>query len=121
MQKTLFTKLTIIVGLCIIFVVGLMMFRTVIAERQYYAQSVVKEIAQQHVNPQEVITPFIIIPTTITPECSIVGDTDAAKCKSAYSSTLTVFANKTSATQDLEVSTDTYRRGIYHATSYNGA
>ncbi|WP_352260077.1 inner membrane CreD family protein, partial [Psychrobacter sp. TB55-MNA-CIBAN-0194] len=43
MQKTLFTKLTIIVGLCIIFVVGLMMFRTVIAERQYYAQSVVKE------------------------------------------------------------------------------
>ena len=121
MQKTLFTKLTIIVGLCVIFVVGLMMFRTVIAERQYYAQSVVKEIAQQHVNPQEVITPFIIIPTTITPECSIVGDTDDAKCKSAYSSTLTVFANKTSATQDLEVSTDTYRRGIYHATSYNGA
>lgn len=121
MQKTLFTKLTIIVGLCVIFVVGLMMFRTVIAERQYYAQSVVKEIAQQHVNPQEVITPFITIPTTITPKCSILGDSDATKCKSAYSSMLTVFANKTSATQDLEVSTDTYRRGIYHATSYNGA
>lgn len=121
MQKTLFTKLTIIVGLCVIFVVGLMMFRTVIAERQYYAHSVVKEIAQQHVNPQEVITPFIIIPTTITPECSIVGEVDVAKCKSAYSSMLTVFANKTSATQNLEVSTDTYRRGIYHATSYNGA
>lgn len=121
MQKTLLTKLTIIVGLCVIFVVGLMMFRTVITERQYYAQSVVKEIAQQHVNPQEVITPFIIIPTTITPECSIVGEIDVAKCKSAYSSMLTVFANKTSATQDLEVSTDTYRRGIYHATSYNGA
>ena len=121
MQKTLFTKLTIIVGLCVIFVVGLMMFRTVIAERQYYAHSVVKEIAQQHVNPQEVITPFVIIPTTITPECSIVGEVDVTKCKSAYSSMLTVFANKTSATQDLEVSTDTYRRGIYHATSYNGA
>ena len=121
MQKTLFTKLTIIVGLCVIFVVGLMMFRTVITERQYYAQSVVKEIAQQHVNPQEVITPFIIIPTTITPECSIVGEVDVTKCKSAYSSMLTVFANKTSATQDLEVSTDTYRRGIYHATSYNSA
>ena len=121
MQKTLLTKLTIIVGLCVIFVVGLMMFRTVITERQYYAQSVVKEISQQHVNPQEIITPFIIIPTTITPECSIVGEVDVAKCKSAYSSMLTVFANKTSATQDLEVSTDTYRRGIYHATSYNGA
>ena len=121
MQKTLLTKLTVIVGLCVIFVVGLMMFRTVITERQYYAQSVVKEIAQQHVNPQEIITPFIIIPTTITPECSIVGEVDVTKCKSAYSSMLTVFANKTSATQDLEVSTDTYRRGIYHATSYNGA
>lgn len=58
MQKTLFTKLAIIAGLCLIFAIGLSMIGSVIYERQTYAESVVREIAQQHVNPQEVITPI---------------------------------------------------------------
>lgn len=73
MQKTLFTKLSIIAGLCIIFAIGLNMIGSVIYERQNYAASVIKEIAQQHINPQEVITPFIAIPTTVTPECQITA------------------------------------------------
>ncbi|MEN6670234.1 cell envelope integrity protein CreD [Psychrobacter sp. B38] len=121
MQKILFIKLTIIAGLCLIFAIGLSMIGSVIYERQIYAESVVKEIAQQHVNPQEVITPFIAIPTTVTPECQIETLKTNNKCASSYSKTETIFANQTQAIQNLEVSTDTYQRGIYHATSYNGA
>ena len=120
MQKTLLIKLSIIASLCIIFAIGLTMFREVITERQYYADSVVKEIADQHVNPQEIITPFIAIPTTITPECPIATADKANKCAPAYTAVDTIFATQTATTQDLSVSTDTYQRGIYHATSYSG-
>ncbi|WP_068327914.1 cell envelope integrity protein CreD [Psychrobacter sp. P2G3] len=119
MQKTLLNKLYIIVGLCIIFAVGLTMFRTVISERQHYADIVVAEIAEQHVNPQEVITPFIAIPTTVTPEC-LIDSENATKCKPSYSAIETIFATQTQAIENLKVSTDTYQRGVYHATSYDG-
>jgi inner membrane protein len=123
MQKTLLTKLSIIVGLCIIFSIGLSMIGSIIYERQNYAASVIKEITQQHVNPQEVITPFIAIPTTVTPACqSDATDTlnVKRKCEPSYSKTETVFATQTQAAQDLKVNTDTYKRGIYSATSYDG-
>ncbi len=119
MQKTLLNKLYIIVGLCIIFAVGLTMFSTVISERQHYADIVVAEIAEQHVNPQEVITPFIAIPTTVTPEC-LVDSENTTKCKPSYSAIETIFATQTQAIENLKVSTDTYQRGVYHATSYDG-
>ncbi len=120
MQKTLFIKLSIIAALCVIFAIGLSMFSQVITERQYYADSVVEEIADQHVNPQEIITPFIAIPTTVTPECIIAAADQARKCAAPYTSIDTIFASQTSTTQQLSVSTDTYQRGIYHATSYSG-
>ncbi len=120
MQKTLFIKLSIIASLCVLFVIGLTMFRNVITERQYYADSVIREIADQHVNPQEVITPFIAIPSTITPKCLPVTADKTSQCEPSYTNIKTVFAAQTSASQDLEVSTDTYQRGIYHATSYQG-
>ena len=88
MQKTLLTKLSIIVGLCIIFSIGLTMIGDIIYERQNYAESVIKEITKQHVNPQEVINPFIAIPTTITPACqSDTSDTPntKSKCDPSYS------------------------------------
>lgn len=118
MQKTLLIKLSIIAGLCLVFTIGLSIFSSVIYERQNYADSVVREIAQQHVNPQEIITPFIAIPTTVMPEC--VTTTEQAKCGAAYSKVTPVFAAQTMASQDLVVSNETYQRGIYHATSYEG-
>ncbi|KRU22536.1 cell envelope integrity protein CreD [Psychrobacter piscatorii] len=123
MQKTLLTKLSIIVGLCVIFLIGLSMVSNIIYERQYYAESVIKEITQQHVNPQQIITPFIAIPTTVTPACQPdASDTPntKSKCESPYSKIETVFATQTQAAQSLKVSTDTYKRGIYSATSYDG-
>lgn len=119
MQKTLFIKLSIIASLCVIFVIGLVMFSDVISERQRYADNVVREIADQHVNPQEIITPFIVIPTTITPKCVIAADKDS-KCAPPYTTVQTLFAAQSSTAQNLTVSTDTYKRGVYHATSYSG-
>jgi len=123
MQKTLLTKLSIIVGLCIVFSIGLSMISDIIYERQYYAESVIKEISEQHVNPQEVINPFIAIPTTITPACqSNASDTSniKGKCEPSYSKIETIFASQTQAVQNLKVNTDIYKRGIYSATSYDG-
>ena len=120
MQKTLTIKLCIIAGLCIIFAIGLTMFSSVIYERQSYADSVIAEIAEQHVNPQQVITPFIAIPTTVTPECLLDTKSQLNKCAEPYAKIDTIFAAQTQASQDLAVNTDTYKRGVYHATSYNG-
>lgn len=120
MQKTLAIKIFIIAGLCVIFGIGLNIFSSVIYERQNYADSVVREIAEQHVNPQEIITPFIAIPTTVTPKCAIVATEKASECAAPYNNVETIFAAQTQSKQNLEVSTDTYKRGIYHATSYNG-
>ncbi|WP_057760310.1 cell envelope integrity protein CreD [Psychrobacter sp. P11G3] len=123
MQKTLLTKLSIIVGLCIVFSIGLTMISNIIYERQYYAESVIKEISEQHVNPQEVINPFIAIPMTVTPACQsdATGTPNIkSKCEPSYSKIETIFASQTQAAQDLKVNTDTYKRGIYSATSYDG-
>ncbi|MGA6102052.1 cell envelope integrity protein CreD [Psychrobacter pocilloporae] len=120
MQKTLLTKLSIMAGLCILFSIGLAMLDDVIYERQSYADSVIREIAQQHINPQQVITPFIAIPTTVTPECQLERPTTKSKCAPPYSVVETVLASQTQTKQNLKVDTDTYKRGIYHATSYNG-
>ena len=120
MQKTLTIKLIIIAGLCLIFSISLSVFSSVIYERQSYADAVIAQIAEQHVNPQEVITPFIAIPTTVTPACTLATANKAAKCPDPYSKVAIVFAAQTEARQNLVVSTDTYKRGIYHATSYNG-
>ena len=120
MQKTLLTKLSIIVGLCIIFSIGLNMIGSIIYERQNYAAAVITEITQQHVNPQEVITPFIAIPTTVTPTCQSDASDKKNKCEPSYSKIETIFATQTQAAQNLTVNTDTYKRGIYSATSYEG-
>ena len=117
MQKTLFIKLSIIAGLCLIFAIGLSMLQSLIYERQNYADSVIREIATQHVRPQEVTTPFIAYPATLTPECQKAQEKD---CPNSYTYITPLLATQTQAEQDLQVSTDTYKRGIYHATSYQG-
>ena len=93
MQKTLFIKLTVIASLCVLFAIGLTMFSNVITERQYYADSVVREIADQHVNPQEIITPFIAIPVTTTPECTSAAN-KANKCAPPFTTIDTVLRRK---------------------------
>lgn len=60
MQRSLFIKLSIIAGICLLLAIGLSMIDTLITERQNYAQTVQSEIAEQHVGEQVITTPFII-------------------------------------------------------------
>lgn len=60
MQRSLFIKLAIIAGICLLLAIGLSMIDGMIVERQNYAQSVQIDIAKQHVNEQVITTPFIL-------------------------------------------------------------
>ena len=117
MQKALIIKLSIIGGLCLIFAIGLNLMQSLVYERQQYSDTVINEISSQHVNPQEIITPFIAVPTTITPACNPEKE---RSCRPAFELSIPQLASMTQAQQSLAVSTDTYQRGIYHATSYQG-
>ena len=117
MQKTLLIKLCIIGSLCLLFAIGLSLIQSLVYERQNYSQTVINEISSQHVNPQEVITPFIAVPTQVTPACKAV---DRSTCAKSFNVMTPRLPLTTQAQQSLKVSTDTYKRGIYHATSYQG-
>lgn len=117
MQKKLFIKIGIIVTLSFILAIGLVIIQSLVGERQSYAEQVIREISEQHVNPQEIITPFIILPTTIVPACLAATPDDCAR---NYLINQPIFPSSTEATQQLAVSTDDYKRSIYSATSYKG-
>lgn len=101
MQKFLFIKLAIIGTLCLFFVIALMMINGLVNERKAYADTVIDEIAQTQIGKQTLITPFIVIDDngSLTP----------------------VLADSSTITGDLAVKDDQYARGIYKATSYQGA
>lgn len=117
MQKSLIIKLTIIAGLCLVFAIGLNLMQSLVYERQQYSDTVINEISSQHVNPQEIMTPFIAVPAVIMPNCDAEKERN---CRPALKLTLPQLAISTQAQQSLAVSTDIYQRGIYHATSYQG-
>lgn len=117
MQKSLLIKLSIIGSLCLLFAIGLNLLKSLVYERQSYSQTVIDEISSQHVKPQQIITPFIAVPTTVTPACKVVNSSHCAKSFRVMTPKLPL---TTQAQQSLKVSTDTYQRGIYHATSYQG-
>lgn len=146
MQKTLFIKLSIITGLCLLFAIALSMIDSLVDERQSYARSVVAGIAEQHVKPQQVITPFIVLPKTVsncptvaqttiqssnqpanqptaqptTTDSSPTTTTQPQACQQTRQIHIPIYPERTDSTADMQVSTDTYQRGIYHATSYRG-
>lgn len=101
MQKFLLIKCAVIGVLCLFFVIALAMINGLVNERKSYADTVIDEIAQTQIGKQTLITPFIVIDDngTLTP----------------------VLADSSTITGDLAVKDDQYARGIYKATSYQGA
>lgn len=128
MQKTLAIKIGIIALLCGIFTIGLAMFSSVITERQHYANNVIIEIANQHVRPQNIVTPFLITRQSVINNCDAKNDTSNANtviknsetCEKTSIVNIPTFASQTNSKQTLTVSDDTYKRSIYAATSYQG-
>ncbi|PIE47121.1 MAG: hypothetical protein CSA42_04720 [Gammaproteobacteria bacterium] len=120
MQKTLLIKIAVIAGLCAIFAIGLAMIQSLVYERQNYANNVINEIAEQHVKPQQLITPFLVSRYTTTQDCNNDKKISKSDCRKSVITNIPIFANQTEVIQNLTVSDDAYKRSIYSATSYRG-
>lgn len=137
MQRTLFIKLSIIAGICLLLAIGLSMIDTLITERQNYAQTVQSEIAEQHVGEQVITTPFIISRSTSASltnpnspnavgcqpaNLSITPPTATASGIAASSTTIPSNASSTSDDGQLPMpSTHNATANVPHATTDNTA
>jgi inner membrane protein len=104
--------MTILIAL---FWIGLLFITSLVSERQEYQQTFLKEISQNNISPQTIISPYIRVPYSEIKTC--LDDK-----KVAYSCTeeqwAYISADSTQWTADFNVSDDTYKRTIYTAISY---
>ncbi|KAF5278775.1 hypothetical protein FQR65_LT15583 [Abscondita terminalis] len=108
-------KIIAIAILIALFWIGLLFISTLVSERQGYQQAFLREISQNNISPQTVISPYIRVPYTEIKTC--LDDK-----KVAYSCTeeqwIYISADSTQWTADFKVSDDAYKRTIYRAISY---
>lgn len=124
MQKTLFFKSLIIIGLMLLIAVPLMMIESTISERIQFRGEAVRSIAQDSVNAQTFIGPVLVIPYTETydEEEETVDPSTNKKTKItrqyALAKRLYVYPN------DLKIKgkmdTDFRHRGIHQVLVYSG-
>lgn len=136
MQKPLFIKIAIIATLCLIFAIGLSMIQSLVSERQQFANQVSRELAEQHVRSQTIITPFIVT-SAVTKTCQqratdkintvneqnapvVLDDTTSTSCKTNKQQLKLTLPKQTEAVENFQVRDDLYKRGIYHSTSFEG-
>ncbi len=100
MQKSLLFKISTVVALCGMFLFGLLFLSSLVDERKHYAREVFADIEQNHVSQQLITTPFIVIPNH----------------QGIY---IPEFPASTNINSQAKVSDNDYKRGIYHAISYN--
>lgn len=109
-------KIIAIAILIALFWIGLVFITTLVSERQGYQQAFLREISQNNISPQTIISPYIRIPYNEIKTC--LDDK-----KVAYSCTeehwVYISADSTQWASDFQVSDDTYKRTIYRAISYN--
>ena len=101
-------KIIAIVILVAIFWGGLFFITSLVSERQGYQQAFLKEISQNNISPQTIVSPYIQVPYQ--------------EQKKSYACTeeswMYIGADSTQWTSNFNVSDDTYKRTIYRAISY---
>ena len=101
-------KIITIVILVAIFWGGLFFITSLVSERQGYQQAFLKEISQNNISPQTIVSPYIQVPYQ--------------EQKKSYACTeeswMYIGADSTQWTSNFNVSDDTYKRTIYRAISY---
>ncbi len=109
-------KIIAIVILVALFWVGLFFISSLVSERQGYQQAFLKEISQNNISPQTIISPYIRVPYSEQTTCP-----DEQKVARACTQEQWVYINADSTQWQAKfnVSDDTYKRTIYRATSYN--
>lgn len=120
MQKTLTFKLIVIGALCLIFCVGFAFISSIVEERKGYHQQVMNDIARDNVREQTLFSPFIVVPKSYL-VCEEVVNADNATTKKCtqHKDALVLTANTTDWSHQLQVSNNTYKRGIYKAITYD--
>lgn len=113
MQRLLGSKIMMIAALIIFFLIGFSFIGAMIYERKQSYQQVVKDIARDNVNPQTVLTPFIVVPMTTS---SICADDKSKSCYKRQQIVIT--PEKSTWTNKVKVDDQRYKRGIYNAISY---
>ncbi|NHB59233.1 cell envelope integrity protein CreD [Acinetobacter sp. 194] len=106
-------KILAISGLMGLFCMGLLFLSNLVSERQGYQQNFLKDIAQNQVSEQSIISPYIRIPYTKLIPCSNDATKQCTSLRWAY-----VSADRTSWQSDFLVSDQNYKRSIYRALSY---
>ena len=108
-------KIIAIIILMAIFWVGLNFVSVLVSERQSYQQNFLKDIAQNHIRPQSIVSPYIRVPYQQNKICQ-------NEKKEPYNCVEThwtlIGADQTHWTSQFDVSDDKYKRAIYRAISY---
>ncbi|MEG1273810.1 MAG: cell envelope integrity protein CreD [Acinetobacter sp.] len=108
-------KIIAIVILVAMFWGGLLFITSLVSERQGYQQAFLREISQNHISPQTIISPYIRLPYE---EEKICLDEQKKPHPCTEQSWVFLSADSTQWTSDFNVSDDTYKRTIYRAISY---
>jgi inner membrane protein len=111
--KILTSKFAVIGFLTLLFLIALAMLSNLVSERQRYNESVIEGIGKDYVNPQTLISPFIVVPATMTHTCQI----DSKKVCVSYKNII-ISPRNSVWNHQIKVSDDHFKRGIYTAITY---
>ena len=113
MQRILGSKILMIGLLMLCFLIAFMFIRGTIYERQANYQQVVRDIARSNVSAQTMMMPFIVVPMSTSYVCE-----DDKKKTCNIREQVVITPQKSSWTNKVNVDDQRFKRGIYHAISY---
>lgn len=108
-------KIIAIIILMAIFWVGLNFISALVSERQQYQQDFLQDIAQNHIRPQSIVSPYIRVPYQ---ENRICQNEKKEPYKCIETHWTLIGADQTHWTSQFDVSDNQYKRTIYRAISY---
>ncbi len=108
-------KIIAIIILTAIFWVGLNFISNLVSERQRYQQDFLQDIAQNHIRPQSIVSPYIRVPYQ---ENRICQNEKKEPYKCIETHWTLIGADQTHWTSQFDVSDNQYKRTIYRAISY---
>ncbi len=127
-MEKLSIKVVGIIGLCLLFWVGLLAVWGVVRERAQYADEVIAGISREYVGEQKILAPFVAVPlervvcpaaaATAKAESSAEPPPNASCPRSAGYWVLT--PQQSDWQQQWQVDDQRFKRGIYAAKSYQG-
>ncbi len=113
MTRLLTSKFSVIGFLTLLFLIVLAMLSNLVSERQRYNDSVLEGIGKDYVNPQTIVTPFIIVPTTVSKACQ-----NDIKKVCLFDKNIIVSPRNSVWDHQVKVSDQDFKRGIYKAITY---